>query len=128
MTSKPWTVQGFLPRTSDVEPRGELHREFDTVTEALKFIEETGTSPEPELELDPEDQADLWLDYTEPSRWTADMGDYALVANRIVCKIVNGWAGGQANYQLEVFGQWGKVPVKFWVAESDVTVFSKEHL
>lgn len=95
---------------------------FSTLTDALEWINKAGE----ELDLDPEQEGSIELSYTKPSEdWMAREGDGALIMNRIVCGIVDGYAGGAGNYQLRT-GLY-----KFWIGEpedddSDFILFSRD--
>lgn len=103
---------------------GLVSEKFENLSEALNWI--------PKADEDPETQAYTHVRYEADEDFVPGMGDYALVFGRIVCKIVDGFAGGVANYKLQVAGQWtrsdrgvGKAngtrfietPIEFWVPE-----------
>lgn len=124
MAEKPW-------RVLDLAESGEVQT-FAKLTDALVWIEAS------KVDRDPEEQSFLQVTYEAPEGWFENVGDYALVMERIVCKIVDGWAGGQANYRLQVAGQWGRpsstlgastIPTEFWMPEGDLVIpFSKDDL
>jgi catechol 2,3-dioxygenase-like lactoylglutathione lyase family enzyme len=111
---KPWTVSAM------VDGVGLVIEKFASVHEALAWI------PNVEFEgenLDPETQGYTHIAYEKPSEdFFAVENDYALVYGRIVCRIVDGWAGGAGNYKLQLTGQWGHgTPIEFWTPEGSTS-------
>jgi hypothetical protein len=101
-----------------------FEREFDSVVSALGWLTSEFAS---EVDSDPESEAMVELIYQrdEPS-WAGPGSLYCLLAGRVVYEVMDGWAGGGANYKLRMVPF---SPNGFWVHEGEgVLIFASEDL
>jgi hypothetical protein len=115
------STAGFCPWIATYWHGGELlTSKFVKLTEMLKWIE---NSDEALGYYDPEWSASIELAYHPHEDWEPDPDDrMALVAGRFVGKMLDGWAGGGANYQVEIGDQ-----VR-WLDSEEVIEFDRHDL
>lgn len=96
-------------------------KRFVKLTEALKWIDE----PDETLGYsDPEWSASVMLVYDPKPDWEDNQDPdmlMGLIGGRVVAKVIDAWAGGGANYRLEI--EQPSYRQAFWLGEGDFILF-----
>lgn len=123
----PWTIT-YYDREVE-EDFGCVNTKFLRLSQVLNWINEIGDDHDPEWE------SGIVITYQAHEDWEPDPDNQmALVGNRVVLKVVDGWAGGQASYRLQMPSQFGvtsgsQLPNEFWMSEGPgLIIFYAEDL